>query len=179
MRSNTALLIIDVQIGLIDGLPAYRGAEVVQRIASLAATARTAGVPVIYVQHDGQPGHRLEPNTPGWPIHRDIAPQTGDLVLHKRYCDSFFETALQAELQERHIARLVIAGCMTEYCIDTTSRRAVSLGYDVTLVKDAHSTADNEQLTAAQVIAHHNELLDGFQAGRHGIAVKPAASVAF
>jgi nicotinamidase-related amidase len=179
MRSNIALLIVDVQIGLIDGLPAYQGAAVVQRIAWLAAAARTARVPVIYVQHDGAPGHRLEPDTPGWPIHGDIAPQADDLVVRKRYCDSFFETVLQSELQERRIEQLVIAGCMTEYCIDTTSRRSVSLGYDVTLVKDAHSTADKGQLSAAQVIAHHNEVLDGFQAGRHSIIVKPAASVAF
>ena len=66
---------------------------------------------------------------------------------------------------------------MTEYCVDTTSRRAVSMGYDVTLVGDAHTTFDNELLTAAQIIAHHNALLNGFDAGAHTITVKLANEV--
>lgn len=68
---------------------------------------------------------------------------------------------------------------MTEYCVDTTSRRAISMGYDVTLVSDAHTTIDNKLLTAAQVIAHHNSLLHGFDAGSNAITVKPADEVTF
>jgi len=68
---------------------------------------------------------------------------------------------------------------MTDYCVDTTSRRAVSVGYDVTLVSDAHTTIDNKLLTAAQIIAHHNALLDGFDAGSHSVTVKPADEVEF
>ena len=68
---------------------------------------------------------------------------------------------------------------MTEYCVDTTARRAVSMGYDVTLVSDAHTTIDNKLLTAAQIIAHHNALLDGFDAGPHAVTVKPADEVTF
>jgi nicotinamidase-related amidase len=68
---------------------------------------------------------------------------------------------------------------MTEYCVDTTCRRAPTLGYDVTLVSDGHLTADSGQLKAAQIIAHHNALLDGFSAGGHAITVKAADDVAF
>jgi len=68
---------------------------------------------------------------------------------------------------------------MTEYCVDTTCRRAISLGYDVTLVSDAHTTVDNKLLTAAQIIAHHNALLDGFDAGARAITVQPAGEVTF
>jgi nicotinamidase-related amidase len=82
-------------------------------------------------------------------------------------------------LDQRDISRLVITGCATQYCIDTACRRAVSLGYDVTLVKDAHTTVDNEMLKAEQVIAHHNAVLDGFDAGPHQVTLRPAAEVSF
>jgi nicotinamidase-related amidase len=85
-------------------------------------------VPVVYVQHDGGPGHRLEPETPGWSIRPEIAPRPGDPVIHKGACDAFFDTTLDAELATAGIKQLVISGCMTQYCIDTTVRRAVSLG---------------------------------------------------
>lgn len=62
---------------------------------------------------------------------------------------------------------------MTEYCVDTTCRRATSLGYDVTLAGDAHLTRDNKVLSAASIIAHHNFLLDGFGAGEHVVRVRP------
>lgn len=175
--NSTALLIIDVQVGIIEGFHAYRGREVLDQINSLRAKARSAGIPIIYVQHDGGPGHPLEPGSRAWEIHPAIKPHAEDLIIHKRASDSFFETGLQQELDARGIKHLIIAGCMTEYCVDTTSRRAVSLGYDVTLVSDAHTTIDNKLLTAAQIIAHHNALLDGFDAGSHAITVKPADEV--
>jgi len=170
----SALLIIDVQIGLVDGLPAYRGPEVIATIGSLMAKARGCGAPVLFVQHDGAPGHRLEPQTAGWPIYPAIAPQTDEVVIRKRACDAFYATSLESELRRRGIGHVVVVGCMTEYCIDTTCRRAVTLGYGVTLVADGHTTADTETLSAAQIIEHHNGLLDGFAAGEHAISVRPA-----
>jgi nicotinamidase-related amidase len=85
---------------------------------------------VIYIQHDGSKGHPLETHTKGWEIHPSIKPAGGESVVRKRESDSFFETALQEELKKRGITHLVIAGGMTEYCVDTTCRRATSLGYD-------------------------------------------------
>lgn len=73
----------------------------------------------------------------------------------------------------------MIAGLMTQYCVDTTCRRAVSLGFDVTLVADAHTTADSDTLQVEQIVAHHNALLDGFDAGSATIRVTPLAQVAF
>ena len=66
---------------------------------------------------------------------------------------------------------------MTEYCVDTTCRRAVTLGYDVTLVADAHLTRNTPILTAAQIIAHHNLLLEGLSAGIHSIKITPASEI--
>ena len=176
---STALLVIDVQVGIVEGFHAYRGREVLEQINKLLAKARVSKASIMYVQHDGEAGHPLEAGTAGWGIHPDIKPHEGDLVIRKRASDSFFETTLQKELKSRGIQRLIITGCMTEYCVDTTSRRAVSEGYDVTLVSDAHTTIDNGRLTAVQIIAHHNALLDGFDAGPHAITVKPADEVTF
>ena len=150
---DTALLVIDVQVGIIDGLRAYRGREVLEQINKLLSKARASNVPIICIQHDGEAGHPLEVGTRGWEIHPEIKPHDEDLIIRKRASDSFFETTLQHELEARGIRHLIVAGCMTEYCVDTTSRRAISLGYDVTLVSDAHTTIDNKLLSAAQIIA--------------------------
>lgn len=181
---KTALLVIDVQRGIMDDPRLARKkvidrafSETVARIAALIDRARAAAVLVIYIQHDGGRGHRLEPGTPGWPLRPEIAPQPGEPVIHKRACDAFFGTTLAAELAAGGIQRLVICGCMTEYCIDTTARRAVSLGYDVVLAADGHTTADTAALRFEQIVAHHNALLDEFDAGGHQVCVCPSAEI--
>jgi nicotinamidase-related amidase len=179
MAQNTALVVIDVQIGIIDGRQAYHGVETLERIANLLVRARESRTPVIYIQHDGPEGHSVEVGSLGWQIHPAVHPADGELIIHKRASDAFFETTLQPELTARAITRLIITGCMTEYCVDTTCRRAVTLGYDVTLASDAHTTCDTQVLMAPQIIAHHNHLLDGFDAGDHTITVKPTAEIIF
>ena len=174
---KTALLIIDVQVGLVELMPREVKDTVMSNIAALLGKARSSGMKVVFIQHDGPKGHPLEVNTAGWPIHRAVLPRDGEPVIRKRASDSFFETRLGDELQKDKIEHLIVAGAMTEYCVDTTCRRAISLGYDVTLVADAHLTRDTAVLTAAQVIAHHNLVLDGFSAGTHSIKVKPTAQV--
>ena len=181
---NTALVVIDVQRGILDDPHLERKEETskaldetVARIAGLIARARAASVPVIYVQHDGGQGHRLEPNTAGWPLRPEIAPSPGEPVIHKRASDAFFQTTLEKELSARGIRRLIIAGCKTQYCIDTSVRRAISLGYDVVLVADGHMTADAGALRFGQIIAHHNAVLDGFDAGEHEVSVRPASEI--
>jgi len=178
-RSRNALLIIDVQVGLVELIPAEIRTSVLPRIETLLSRARTAGMPVIHIQHDGPKGHPLETHTKGWEIHPSLKPLDSESVVRKRESDSFFETALQQELEKRRITRLIIAGGMTEYCVDTTCRRATSLGYDVTLARDAHLTRDNGVLTAANIIAHHNFVLDDFGAGDHVITVLPTDQIVF
>ena len=128
MSRESALVVIDVQAGMFDGKHAPDFDDVLQRIAALLGAARASGTPVIYVQHSGAEGHRLHPSRPGWAIHPAITPQAGEPIVHKRASDSFFETTLQDELQRRRIDHLVVVGGMTEYCVDTSCRRAVSLG---------------------------------------------------
>lgn len=176
---ETALLVVDVQVGIIDGFSAYRGAEVLDQINILLDRARASGHPVIYVQHDGGDDHPLQPNVPAWQIHPAIKPRDTELIINKRSSDSFFDTPLHRELEARGIKHLVVAGCMTEYCVDTACRSAVAHGYDVTLASDAHTTIDNQTLKAEQIIAHHNALLDGFNAGAHSVSVKPTEVIEF
>jgi nicotinamidase-related amidase len=178
-RSRNALLIIDVQVGLVQLMPPEIRTSVLPRIENLLSRARASGTPVIYIQHDGAKGHPLESQTQGWQIHPSIKPLGSEPVVRKRESDSFFETTLQQELERRGITRLIIAGGMTEYCMDTTCRRATSLGYDVTLASDAHLTGDNGVLSAANIIAHHNFVLDGFGAGDHVIKARPTDQIAF
>lgn len=182
-----ALVIIDVQKAIVDGQgsPARQPVidraltETAQRLQLLQDRARAAGVPVLIVQHDDQEDHRLSKGSPGWELRAEIAPRPGEPVIAKTACDSFYETDLKAQLDQRGVTHLVIGGCMSQYCVDTTARRAVTLGYDVTLVADGHTTADSGALGFEQIIAHHNHLLDGFGAGDRAISVVKAADVAF
>ncbi len=159
-----ALVVIDVQLGMFDapGEPPVPGGErLLERIRGLIGEAREAGAPVIYVQHCDEAGGLLEEGNEGWKVHPLIAPHDGEPVVKKRTPDSFLDTTLREELGSRNVESLVLVGVQTEVCVDTTCRRAFSLGYDVTLVKDAHGTWDNDQLSAARIIAHHNAVLGG------------------
>jgi nicotinamidase-related amidase len=174
---KSALVIIDVQVGLVRLMPPELQERVLSKITVLLRQARSSATPVLFIQHDGGKGHPLEAESADWAIHPAILPRTGEPVIRKKASDSFHETRLAEELRAREINHLIITGAMTEYCVDTTCRRAVTVGYDVTLVADAHLTRDTTVLTAAQIIAHHNLVLDGFAAGAHSITVKPAAEI--
>lgn len=178
---DTALLLVDMQRDILlgKGGPAALAAlqETVGRLAGLLERARRRGFPVIHVQHDGPLGHRLERGSPGWEFRPELAPRSSEPVVHKRSCDAFFETRLPEILEAQQIRRLVIGGCMSEYCIDTTCRRAVSLFRDVVLVSDGHTTGDGPELSFAQIVAHHNRVLDGFSAGRWSVRTVPSAEI--
>ena len=164
MNEPIALLIIDVQIGLfsIKDYPIFQEELLIKNIQMLLKKARSAKVPIFYIQHNDPEGKRLENGTENWKIHSDIIPRFGDTIIQKYNSDSFLDTILDKELQKREISRLIIAGLATPMCIDTTVRSAVSHGYNVILIQDAHSTLDSEVLKASQIIAHHNDILQWF-----------------
>jgi nicotinamidase-related amidase len=107
----------------------------------------------------GSEGDPDEPDTPGWCIHPDIAPLDNDIIIQKTTPDSFYKTNLQEKLDSLSITHLYIVGLQTEYCIDTTVRRAFSCDFKVILIEDAHSTWDSLDLKAIQIIEHHNRVL--------------------
>lgn len=104
----------------------------------------------------------MEKLTPGWEIHDAIKPRDKDIILQKNTPDCFNETDLKGYLDKLNIDHLILTGIQTEACVDTTCRRAFSLHYDVTLITDAHSTFDKEEISAPQIINHHNEVLRWF-----------------
>ena len=176
MKTNTALVLIDVQRGLINGFE-DDWACVLPTIAELVDRARHARIRVIYVQHDGGAGHPLEVGSAGWQIHPSVAPTDADPIVHKRWSDAFVGTELDRELESRDIGHLVVTGAQTEYCVDATVRRAASLGYDVTLVTDGHTTSASRLLSREQIIAHHNRTLPGLALVGARIAARSAAEV--
>ncbi len=179
-ESKSALLVIDVQVGIARGKGVNGGwPAILGNIVALIERSRANGMPVIFLQHDGVPGHRLEPQTDGWALCPELCVLSSDTIVRKSASDSFYETGLEAILRERAINRLIVAGCMTEYCVDTTVRRAISLGFDVTLASDAHGTWNSPTLRAEQIIEHHNGLLDEFSAGNAAVKVTPTSAVAF
>lgn len=154
-----ALLIIDVQQGLCEGEgAAWDNANVIARINRVAAHARASGVPVVFIQHEGQGGY-LAHGSRAWQLADGLLAEPDDLYVRKTTPDSFLRTDLQALLSARGVSELIVCGMHTEFCVDTTTRRALALGYPVTLVADAHTSAGNAALTPQQVIAHHNATL--------------------
>lgn len=157
---SEALLIIDVQEAMFSfpDMKLYDEEGVMERISSLLHKARSAGIPVIYIQHTEEEGEFVK-GTPTWEINSRIAPQPGDKVIEKTTPDSFHLTGLQEELERLDVTGLVICGMQTDYCVNATSRRASSLGYSSVLVKDAHSTFDDNGLSGEEIVKQHNEVL--------------------
>lgn len=152
-----ALLIIDVQNAMIAvDNPVYQAKDKIHNIQSLIRKARNKNIPVIYVQHN-EVGSEFEKGTETWEIYDGIKPLVTDTIIQKTKSDSFYETPLKEMLEQNKIDKLVIVGMQTEYCVNATSTRAVELGYDVTLVKDAHSTWDSDENSAVEIIELHHD----------------------
>jgi len=175
---TTALLIIDVQQGLCVGeTPAYDAAAIITRINQVAAEARRAGAPVIFVQHESASG-MLEYGTAAWQLAQGLETAPGDMRVRKTTPDAFLRTELEANLKRLGVTELAICGMHTEFCVDTTIRRALALGYSVILIEDAHTTAGNAVLAPRQIIDHHNATLTNIVSfGARARAVPSAALV--
>jgi|SRR5450755_2601731 len=174
---TTALLIIDVQQALCSGeYEAFESRRVIERINLVSSKARAARAPVVVIQHESQ-GGPLAHGTDGWKLADGLDVQPTDICIRKKATDSFHNTDLQAVLQARGVTKLAICGLQSEFCVDTTTRRALALGYPVTLVSDAHSTMDNRVLSAAQISAHHNETLANITSFGPRVTATPAAEV--
>jgi nicotinamidase-related amidase len=155
-RPDTALLIIDVQNGVVDG--SHNRDEMIANINTLIGKARAEGVPVVWVQHSNGEGE-LAPGSEKWAYVPELVRRDSEPLVHKHYGDSFEDTDLEEVLAERGIGRLVVTGAQTDACIRSTLHGAFTRGYDVTLVGDAHTTEDLTSYGAPspeQVIAHTN-----------------------
>jgi nicotinamidase-related amidase len=160
---NRAVLVIDVQRGLCEGeYRTFESARVIDRINQVTARARTAGALVVIIQHESKSGLFAHGGR-GWQLAPDLQTAPADTFLRKTATDSFHRTELDALLKRNAIAEVVICGMQSDFCVDTTTRRALALGYPVVLVSDGHTTLDNKVLSAGQIIAHHNETLSNIE----------------
>lgn len=153
-RPNTALLVIDVQNGVVNGSP--RRDEVVRNINRLVDKARAEQVPIVWVQHTSE---EFQPGTPAWEYVPELVRAAADPLVHKRYGDSFEDTILEEVLAGLRVGRLVVTGAQTDACVRSTLHGAFVRGYDATLVGDAHTTEDLTAYGAPApeaVIAHTN-----------------------
>ena len=153
-RTNTALLVVDVQAGVVAG--AHDRDAVVANIGSLVEQARREEVPVIWVQHSDK---GLERGSDDWQIAPELVPDDAEPLVEKHYGDAFEDTILEAVLSGLGVGRLVVVGAQTDACIRSTLHGAFARGYDATLVSDAHTTEDQTPWGAPppdQVIAHTN-----------------------
>jgi isochorismate hydrolase len=153
-RPNTALLVVDVQNGVVEGAP-ERDA-VVANVGSLVERARREQVPVVWVQHSDK---GLARGSDDWRIVPELTPDDAEPLVEKSYGDSFEDTTLETVLSGLGVVRLVVVGAQTDACIRSTLHGAFARGYDATLVSDAHTTEDQTAWGAPppeQVIAHTN-----------------------
>ena len=175
--SDAALLIIDVQQALCFGeWAAFEAERVIERINEVSERCRRTGRPVVVIQHETADGP-LQFASPGWQIADGLIVAPTDIRVRKRTCDSFLGTELQQRLFDSGCSRLIVCGLQSEFCVDTTVRRALALGYPVTLVSDGHSTVDNGVLKASEISAHHNKTLSSISSfGPRALAI-PAAEI--
>ncbi len=153
-RPNTALLVVDVQNGVVEG--AHERDAVVANIGRLVEKARREQIPIVWVQHSDE---QVARGSDAWRIVPELAPGATEPLVEKNYGDSFEATTLEAVLSGLGVGRLVVVGAETDACIRSTLHGAFVRGYDATLVSDAHTTGDQTAWGAPppkQVIAHTN-----------------------
>ncbi len=179
MTSKSALVVIDVQQALCDGeFQVFEAKQIIARINQVIKKARAAKTLVVFVQHESVDGP-LDFGTDGWRLATGLDVRETDVILGKKTPDSFLRTGLERLLNTHKVGSVVICGLQTEFCIDTTTRRALALGYPVQLLADAHSTLDNALLSAAQITAHHNWVLSNMTSFGPRVQLVNAGDVSF
>jgi nicotinamidase-related amidase len=176
-RPNTALLVIDVQNGVVE--EAYERDSVVGRIGALVERARGEQVPIVWVQHTAE---HLPHGSEAWQIVAELGHDEREPTIEKGYGDAFEETALEQVLEERGIGRLLVVGAQSDQCIRSTLHGALVRGYDTTLVGDAHTTEDQTSYGAPPpeaVIAFTNLYWAYEEAPGRAAGVVEAADVQF
>jgi len=153
-----ALVIVDMQEGLLLGDEKHELTSVVERINRLAARVRKRGGAVFFVQHQGTPGDGFAPGEPGWPILAAMDRKSEDRVVPKTLNNAFCGTSLGEDLSKLSPARVVVGGWATDFCVDATVRAAAESGHAVVVVSDGHTVCDRPHLRATQIIEHHHAI---------------------
>jgi nicotinamidase-related amidase len=149
------LLVVDVQVGVMS--ESWDAPRIIKNVSRAVERARAQGVPVIWVQHSGK---ELAYGSPEWQWVPELVPAEGEPLIHKRFNSSFEQTALEKELVRLGATHIALAGAATNWCIRATAYGALDRGYDLTLIKDAHTTGTMELDNGARIEAENviNEL---------------------
>jgi nicotinamidase-related amidase len=165
VNEGDALLVIDMQVALFAGSAKFDAVGLVSRINRLSRQIRDSGGRVVFVRHTEDSGDFKAGNA-GWQLLPDLEVDEQDDVISKSTCDCFAATELSTLIPPQAARRLIITGCATDFCVDTTVRSAAVRGYDVWAPEDGHTTADRPHLSAEQVIQHHNYIWSDFIGAR-------------
>jgi nicotinamidase-related amidase len=151
-----AIIIVDMQIGMLDGPPKHDLRGLIDRINVLTAMVRRADGTVIWVRHCGKAGDDFEHNAAGWHFLPELTRREGDVVIEKTLNDPYVGTRLKEILADLAPRRVLVAGWATDFCVDATVRSTVSCDHHVVVVSDGHTLSDRPHLDAQKVIEHHN-----------------------
>lgn len=157
MENRYALLVIDMQKGSFTlKTPRFDTDGVVKRINELAAIYRGLNYPVIYIQHDGIGSGEFEKNTWEWENLDGLNVEPDDILIDKYANDVFYNSKLQSKLVELNVNELLITGCATDFCVESTIQSALTKDYNITVVSNGHTTGERPHLKAEKVIEHYN-----------------------
>ena len=146
--NRSALVVVDMQAGVLRD--AWDAARVVGNVARLVAQARMDGAPVVWVQHSGDD---LPHGSADWEFAEPLVPAAGEPIVAKRFQSAFEQTTFETVLADACVARIVLAGAATNWCIRATAYAALDRGYDLTLVQDAHTTGSIPMPDGATIAA--------------------------
>ena len=170
--NQPVLLIVDVQVGVV--ADAWEAPRVINNVARAVERAREQNVPVIWIQHESD---ELPRDSATWQLVPQLVPAEGEARIYKKFESSFEETSLENELAELGATHIVLAGAMTNWCIRATAYGALDRGYDLTLIKDAHTTANmdlgnGERIEARGIVSELNVAMTwlSYPGRKNGIA---------
>lgn len=169
MPAPRVVMVIDMQNGVLES-PRRAREETAARINQLIDAAEK----VIFIQHHEA---ELQPGSEAFDIIPELHRPAGALYVTKTACDAFYRTTLDSLLKQNEINELVVCGCATDYCVDTTVKNGVSRGYAITVASDAHTTADRASVSAEALIQHHNEVWANLSIPGNTLAVKTTAAI--
>jgi Amidases related to nicotinamidase len=170
MADKRVLMVVDMQKGVF-ATPRRQQQECVAKVNRLIRAADR----VIFIQHIEAGG--LEEGSEGFDLLSELEQPAHAIYVTKTACDAFYKTELERVLAENHIAKFVMCGCATDYCVDTTLKVGASKGYSITVAEDAHTTANRPAAEAATLIAHYNDVWRTLTVPGNPVSVKPVETI--
>ena len=168
-------IVIDIQQAYFKDRVQHNVDNALERINSVSNYFQRQQKPVFFIQHDGDGINTAAPHTDGWQLYTALQVADSDIVVRKILNDAFAYTTLHEQLKKCDASRLVISGWATDFCVDSTIRSAVNLGYDLVILSDCHMVTDRPSLSAQQVIDYHNWLWGNLIAPKSSITLSTAA----